>query len=679
MTDTVKLKQLKIMLDTNVSEEPEALTYSKIYIPSHEPPNNNETPNNNEKNLKMSEYPFFTESIAYPEEILKKKPYKEIVKIFFNKNLFTKYVVNNETASNDPGIIEKNIMIMLDLLFPTNYPVSHNINTSYNKYLLKQPYNIKFDVGKIDNAFQPTEYSYLKLNGYTYTVSEIVFLNDVVNHPQYKKLVESVSEYNEWAKDKSGDIKDEIIEIKNKFAENMKENTTDSLHFNEEDKYIIKKQKKIFTKDDFDNEIRKIFDYFTNSDEKIISKIIKNLNTIDRRTGSSVSKDYFNDAIKTNLTRINFKNVEDMKNNKIESIMKKIYTSGSSDNSLVDDANLNRYLVNFLYASFNKYINSKELIDRSRSFSDMQSFDSNIDKLLSKIEDLNKMNIAKLDNNKVDSITDIIGDINELFEKIKSSSSEFKNITTKITQLSKVSKELKALLLVQKYLLSDTNGIMINYDKDIKNTDAKNIFSEEIKKSQYKAYNKLVNRYKTTILDEQYKSMNIELQKLIDDYFNYKNSKFKTELVDSVDTMNEKKTKFGDLWNVSASSYVSKEGDTSEPDSIYKKVEIYVYMELISGELNDSNLSNVSCEFANDKLIETFNQLTSKGKNYKIIKNKNVFKLPQQTSSEEPNEPANNENDNPIQETTGGKKSRRRIRKNKKTRKINRRLKYSFV
>jgi hypothetical protein len=231
---------------------------------------------------------------------------------------------------------------------------------------------------------------------------------------------------------------------------------------------------------------------------------------------------------------------------------------------------------------------------------------------------------------------------------------------------------------VQTYILSKGDGILIN-EKDIKNEYDRNLFLEEIKKSQYKTYTDLVNTYKKVISDKQYKSMNIELQTLIDDYFKKKNSDLKTKLIDIVDTMNKKKPTFDTLWNTSISSYVLKQDDTSEPATIYKKVEIYVYMELISGKLNYSNLSNVSCEFANDKLIEMFNELTSKVKNYNANKNKKIFKLPEQTDGKSPNKPANNENDNPKKETTGGKRSRRRIRKNKKTRKINRRLKYSFV
>lgn len=97
MTERIKLKQLKIMLKTNISETPEPLTYSNIYIPPDEKTKNDdadektnndnadEKTNNDDEKVKMSEYPFFTDDIAYPEEILKDKPYKEILKIFFNK------------------------------------------------------------------------------------------------------------------------------------------------------------------------------------------------------------------------------------------------------------------------------------------------------------------------------------------------------------------------------------------------------------------------------------------------------------------------------------------------------------------------------------------------------------------------------------------------------------------
>lgn len=74
---------------------------------------------------------------------------------------------------------------------------------------------------------------------------------------------------------------------------------------------------------------------------------------------------------------------------------------------------------------------------------------------------------------------------------------------------------------MQTYILSKGDGILIN-EKDIKNEYDRNLFLEEIKKSQYKTYTDLVNTYKKVISDKQYKSMNIELQTLIDDYFKKK-------------------------------------------------------------------------------------------------------------------------------------------------------------
>jgi hypothetical protein len=674
-SEKVNLKQLKIILNTNVDEKQEPLTYSKIYIPQSENIQNN-------RKVKIMEYPFFTDSVAYPEEYLKTIKYKDIITIFFSKNAFIKNVVEKgDKSSPNPKMIEKNIMIMLDLLFPTSFPSDHNINTTYNKYLKKTPYTMNFDMKNITSGLLQTpssKFSYLKLNGITYTVSEIVLLNDVINHPVYKKLIEDVSEYIEWAEETSEDVKKEINDVKEKFAERMNPTNANSLFFSKEDEYIIKKQKKLFTLDDFENEVRKIFKYFTYSDEPIIKKFIQSLNTIDRRITNldrNVSRNYFNETLEKNLADQTFKNINDIKNDNIESIMKKIYTSISNDESKTKGENpIITYFLNFIYESFNKYIKSKESIARSRDIAEIQKNDSNVDKILSKIEDWNNMNIEKIDIKKIDSITDNVETINELFEKIKSgaSSSEIRPITTKITELFKLSKELKALTLVQKYILSNNQGILID-ENDIKNEYDKKLFSEEIKKQQYKTYTDLVNTYKTTISDKQYKSMNIKLQKLIDDYFKYQNSKFKTELVDAVNSMNRIKPKFDyDLWNTSISSYILKERDfITEPYSIYKRMEIYVHMELISGELNDSKLNVVNCEYSNNRLINMLDELTSKDKNYNLNKNKNVFKLPEQPNMQANPAPDPSQAPAPAPPgKSGGKGTRRRIRKNKKTRKL---------
>jgi hypothetical protein len=127
------VKPLKIMIETNVSEKPFPLTFSNIYNPLV-----SEIPSN----VVMNEYPYFIETIPYPEEILAKKEYSELLRVFFNEDEFINTIVKRSShASNadyDIEIVEKNIIIMLNLIFPTSYPSSNNINTSFNKYLQKK-------------------------------------------------------------------------------------------------------------------------------------------------------------------------------------------------------------------------------------------------------------------------------------------------------------------------------------------------------------------------------------------------------------------------------------------------------------------------------------------------------------------------------------------------------------
>jgi hypothetical protein len=678
MSKIVKLKQLKIMLKTNISDTPEALTYSKIYNPyareaSHE--------NNDEKKSEMKEYPFFTESVPYPEETLKGKSYKDVLKIFFNKDSFMKTIIApnqqniSETSNNE--IIEKNIMIMLDVLFPTSYPSSDNINTSYNKILLKTPYKFSVDTRNITSGIfesSVAEYSYLKLNGKTYTISEVIWMNDLLNHPVYKKLIDMLIEYNEWAIEKSDHVKDEKKKLTQKFIQKMQPTNEKSININDEDIYLIKKQKKIFTKDEFESELQKIFAYFVSvpSEEiidEIINKIIEKSDAADKRR-SDISKSELYNSLKSSFTGKKFKNVQDIENENVDSIMNKIYTTSNENNEVETDGNddLIKSFLNFVYASFKKYMNSKEFIERSRSFSDIKKFDNDIDQLILKINDLNTLDIAN-----IDMIVNNIESIYELFEKIKSISNELKPITNKINELSILSKEIKALIMVDKYLLSPNHGIMVQYEKYIENESDRKIFMTEIEKKKYEPFKKLVEMVQSTFIKNEYKSANKDLQELLDNYFQYKNSEIKEKILDVVVNLKRKKPSFGPLWNVSVASYHSEE------DTIYKKMEIYLHMVLIDGELNASNAKFISCEFSNNQLIQMFEKLTSKGNNYDIDKSNKIFTMPVMNS-----EPTSNDNQpNPTttpppvemteqkpEEKSGGKRSRRNVRRNKKTRKI---------
>ena len=644
------VKELKIMIETNSSSEPFLLKYSLIHNPFAAEMDSKKV---------MNEYPYFTEKVPYPKESLESKSYNELLHIFFNKDQFFKVIVNNQKLIDNPDIttIEQNIMTMLNLLFPTKYPVSNNINTSYNKYLLKTPYELKFDMGELTRGvpgFTTTntksEYSYLKINGNINTVSEIVWLNDVLNEPVYKEVINKLIEYNEWVKDTIPDIQEEKQNVVKKLVDGLNPNikTKKSIRITKAEIDIIKKQKQIFTRDEFETELRSILK------SGYDTKIQELFELIDKRYRSEITKTQF------------------------DSLFKDVPGLNTSEDSLKN-----------AYTSFKKYMNSKELLERSRSFSTMKEFDENINKLVINIEGLNrKFEEPKVDPSEFDDdyYTNTINEIQvigSLFEKIKTNdnSNEFKLLTSKINEMVKISNELKALLLVNKYILSKDKGIFVHYDTNIENENDKKIFIGELEKKKYEPFKNIVNTINTLFVKKNRKSMNPVLQKMIDEYFDFTSKEFKENIIAPIQMIQKEKPDFNDMWNVSVSLF-DNENDTS-----VKNCEIYVYMELIEGEMNASNSSNVSCDVLDEKLTEMFKELTSTEDNYSVtkpFKQLNLSEISNKTASE-PSTPVAVEvsrSDAPIavaEKISGGgdvrkkRESRKRTRRNKKTRKIQRR------
>lgn len=132
-----------------------------------------------------------------------------------------KVSVDSQVVSNGPNkklsgleyekernrIGEKNIMIMIRLMFPTKYPLVGNIFSSFNSVVTgKNEFNLKW-TDFIPNFFKKQvfeglkDYSYLKLDGTIYTVTQAIWLNDIYNHKEYKQLIDKFEELQKW-KDK---------------------------------------------------------------------------------------------------------------------------------------------------------------------------------------------------------------------------------------------------------------------------------------------------------------------------------------------------------------------------------------------------------------------------------------------------------------------------------------------
>jgi hypothetical protein len=271
---------IEIKLDTNIQgKEQMILTRSILHFKP-----------TNESNSVLGEYPLFIETHKYPETYLYTTSYDNRVKFFFNKSFFNKKMnqyypnegvkyeekirnnlqrgglqrglqrggINNKKEieeekekskmqSKYPNIkikndlVEHNIKTMLSALFPITYPINNNIRTSHNmkitkhmdidfkfQHLIPKPMQkIKFlNQVFFEKDVIPTYYSYLKVDGQIYTVTDIIWVNDLYNNKEYSELFIKYEILRNWQEIQKKILEEEIerkIDIfSNKYVENNK-------------------------------------------------------------------------------------------------------------------------------------------------------------------------------------------------------------------------------------------------------------------------------------------------------------------------------------------------------------------------------------------------------------------------------------------------------------------------
>jgi hypothetical protein len=207
MSNRITAKEIKITMYTNIPTgneyEKAILTLGILYRPGLQ----------TGKKIKTNTYPFFTFQVKYDENSLSWVDYDRLLKIFFDKNEFeynfsgysdilpltvseyVKYMTGGTTTNNfyeneyyrkRTENINNNIMLMIKYMLPTKYPVVNNHFNSYD--VLKG--NESFSTF-LFNPFKERNFIYLKLPSGTYTVVKVTWLNDVINHPDYLKLLDT--------------------------------------------------------------------------------------------------------------------------------------------------------------------------------------------------------------------------------------------------------------------------------------------------------------------------------------------------------------------------------------------------------------------------------------------------------------------------------------------------------
>lgn len=286
-----------------------------------------------------SAHPFFMDEVSYPYAVLARLTRREMLAFFFHEPTFististhlstssssatycreiNKYTKNElsfgdvepvlalntkETeisADSKMRIAICNLWCMIRLLFPTEFPVSCNVASSFLNYIKsKQIISNSFSSTPIINMsmFMKTApiNAQIKIGNNTYTVAKTTWLDDMVNHPVYTKLI---SEYNfliQWCANKKP-INEKVYNLlKKKIDANLEILRHDTNNIVSENATFMKPEKLTTynsrsqtimygdNTDAADYVIAKINSVFTNKDETELKNVASSISdTIDK-------------------------------------------------------------------------------------------------------------------------------------------------------------------------------------------------------------------------------------------------------------------------------------------------------------------------------------------------------------------------------------------------------------
>ena len=236
MTSRIYIREINIFMDTNIpGKEIVILKKSLLYNPVLKDTST------------WNELPYFTYDVEYPESYLSKMPYEKQMEFFFKKsemesvlNRLSKPVLEEVDSTNQikeipphkksesqSKISEKNVMFRLGLIFPTKYPVIGNVFSSFHSVITGEN-EMKLNFMDFLPSFLKTklfegmpDYSYLKIDGKTYTVTQVIWENDIYNHKEYKKLIKQFDELQRWKERQliklTNDLEKKRIQFKKQF------------------------------------------------------------------------------------------------------------------------------------------------------------------------------------------------------------------------------------------------------------------------------------------------------------------------------------------------------------------------------------------------------------------------------------------------------------------------------
>jgi hypothetical protein len=509
--------------------------------------------------------PYFTCDFR-TDEIFKNYTFEEFTDVVFNKKKFIKKIkhlesiqqtnVNKAKENNDnkSNIGQININDMLRRFFPTKFPTQTNIESSNSIINGTSLIGSSF-LNYFINSFHSRQYAYLSIGSKKYTVIRTVWLDDIINHPLYRGLMESIKNYYMECK--------RMIE---KYEE--KKNSYDK-EFNDEIDKLNGDIEIIEKNDRLNQEVNNIINNVSIATDKEKLEEIKNIMMNRTIITTEKKKNIDNYIKKTDITdKEKLKEIKKIANDD-STIKKKIYEKLKQD-----------------------ITNEQVEYSLSRSESSIK-LKKSVNLLLDIVNQIEEY----IKTNNLDIKKKLIGDLDNLTNVFNESN--LYSITKQLTNIYNTSKKIN--------LSNNLFDLFINNSKiniNLKDDAIPNI-TENDKKKLYERLNE-IETYKTLVekikLFRKPKSeivSNTDLQNLIENYATYKEN----NMIQLMETIYSVKLKNSDIslpkQNIEFKKYSDVKIVLNELDL---KSEIYLMMDVLEGTINDDNKGKISCAFKGENL-----------------------------------------------------------------------------
>ena len=367
--------KLKIFIDTNIPNKTEPIIFTRNLLYNPNTIVSNISLKNIGKKISSTEFPFFNKQYKYPKSILNNLSYDKCVSFFFDKKTFInilnthiikEYIIPSKNNEEAREIIDFNINTMIELLFPTKYPIINNHYDSYTNNILGLTSGLSFkgSLGVFEKILPTnfkTNYSYIQFDNKKYSVVKTTILNDIFNHPGYRSMIDSYNKIN--LKKMEYNINKRIEVILKQFSVSMEKFR--KYNFFTDLKRILEK---VLNNESLEEQrIRyKIDVIFISEYIKLLNELILNNNNLDESITNMETMTYKTEKLSMYIpTKINnkIKEIKDIitKIHLLKHIFEKHFENG------VININFDKKIESFMKENYKNYYNfGKELLNNTK-------------------------------------------------------------------------------------------------------------------------------------------------------------------------------------------------------------------------------------------------------------------------------------------------------------------------